>query len=254
MRADQAFLHVVGVAGGIADARQPIDLVERGDQAVQAGALGIVPCVDVLAEQGDLARAGVDQRFRFVDDCREGAADLGTAGVGDDAIGAELVAPFLHRQERGRAGLAAGRERAELGNGGHVGVDRAALCRCLGDEIGQVVIGLRADDDIDLGAMGDLLALGLRDAAGDGDHRIGAVGKARVLPQPANVRIDLLGRLFADVAGVEDDQIGAVGVCGGGHALCRHQLGHALAVIDVHLAAEGFDVIGLGGGGHGAGL
>ena len=37
----------------------------------------------------------------------------------------------------------------------------------------------------------------------------------------------------------------ASSLVGGGHALRFEQLGHALAVIDVHLAAEGFDVKGL---------
>jgi len=110
------------------------------------------------------------------------------------------------------------------------------------------VIGLRSHDHVDLGAADDLLTLGLCDAAGDRDHRGLAFVLARVFPQAADVRIDLVGRLFADVAGVEHDEVGGIGVVGRGHALRGHQLGHAVAVIDVHLAAEGLDVEGLGSG------
>ena len=87
-----------------------------------------------------------------------------------------------------------------------------------------------------------LRKLGLCDAAGDRNRRRAAVGAL----QPPDVRIDLLGRLFADVAGVEHDEI-RVGALGGGYiALGAQHLGHSLAVIDIHLAAEGFDVKCLG--------
>ena len=67
MRVDQALGHVVGVAGGVADPRQPGHPVERADQVVQA-LFAVLPGVDVLAEQRDLARAGIDQRPCLVDD------------------------------------------------------------------------------------------------------------------------------------------------------------------------------------------
>jgi hypothetical protein len=73
------------------------------------------------------------------------------------------------------------------------------------------VIGLRAHDDIDLGPPRDLSPLGLRHAAGDGNHRI-----LTVLAQPPDIRIDFVGRPFADVAGVEHHQIGGIGIVGRG--------------------------------------
>jgi hypothetical protein len=106
------------------------------------------------------------------------------------------------------------------------------------------VIGLRADDDVDAwGAARDFGAFGLGDAAGDGDHRPRTV---RPL-QPADVRIDLFRRFLADVAGVEHDQI-RLAASGRRHAPGLQQLRHPLAVIDVHLAAVGFDVECLGVG------
>jgi hypothetical protein len=45
--------------------------------------------------------------------------------------------------------------------------------------LGQAVIGLRSDDDIDnRRTADDFLALGLGNAAGDGDHQVAAFGIA----------------------------------------------------------------------------
>ena len=56
---------------------------------------------------------------------------------------------------------------------------RMAACARLGDQLGQPVIGLRADHQVDGGlAAHDLLALGLGDAAGDGDGEVAALGAA----------------------------------------------------------------------------
>ena len=249
MRGDQPVGHVVRMAGRIADAFEPVLLRQFADQPVEpdrAPPLVLaVPRVDILAEQRDLPHPARDQRARFGDQVREGPARLGAARVGHDAIGAEFVATLLHGQESGRA-LAAGalRQRAELAVERHVEVDRLLAPLGAGDQVGQAVIGLRTDDDIDARrAARDLRPFGLRDAARDRDRRTAAV----LALQPADIRINLLGRLFADVAGVEDDEVGVGALSGGGIAPGLQHLGHALAVIDVHLAAEGFDAKGLAG-------
>ena len=59
---------------------------------------------------------------------------------------------------------------------------------------------------------------------------------------PAELGIDLLGRLLADMAGVEDDEIGVLGVGGLGKALGCERVRHTMGIVDVHLAAEGLDV------------
>ena len=53
-----------------------------------------------------------------------------------------------------------------------------------------------------------LLALLLRDAAGDGDHQVRA---ARLEARGADLAAQLLLGLLAHAAGVEDDQVGAAG-------------------------------------------
>ena len=248
VRLNETLRHVIGMAGRVTDARQAGDAVERIGKAVEpllaASLILARPRVDVLPDQRDLASAGIDQRARLVEDGAPRAADFRPARIGHDAIGAELVAAFLHGEEGGRAGAAgAAGQRLELGGGGHVRIHRRAASHGIVDEAGQAMISLRADDDVDgAGAAADLGPLGLCDAAGDGDHRPRAI----LAGEPANLRIDLLGRLLADVAGVEHDKIGIEAFAHGTHAALLKKLGHALAVIDVHLAAVGLDVERLG--------
>ena len=112
-------------------------------------------------------------------------------------------------------------------------------------QLGQAVIALRPDHEIDRRrAADDLLAFGLRDAAGDRDRHAAAFARGGLLEHAhaAELGIDLLGRLLADVAGVEDDEIGVLGARGLGEALGRERVRHTMGIVDVHLAAEGLDV------------
>ena len=99
------------------------------------------------------------------------------------------------------------RQMIELALGREVGVEHARTRQALagapygglalgfGQKLGQAVVGLRADDDVDGGlAAHDLLALGLGDAARDGDGEIAAFGAALALgiAQAAELGIDLL--------------------------------------------------------------
>ena len=103
-----------------------------------------------------------------------------------------------------------------------------------------MMIALRADHDIDRRcAADDLLALGLRDAAGHRDVHLPALARGFVLhhPQPPEFGIDFLRRLFADVTGVEDDKIRIVRAAGLDKAFAGQRVHHALRIVDVHLAA-----------------
>ena len=98
--------------------------------------------------------------------------------------------------------------------GGKLGIDGFAVARGARQQIGQAVIALRTEHEIDRrSAADDLLAFGLRDAAGDRDDETPACGGGRFLhaAHAAEFRIDLLGRLLADMAGVEDDEVGVLG-------------------------------------------
>ena len=101
MRGNQILGHVGRMAGRIADALEAIDPGQNADQVGEAAA-AIRPGIHILAEQDDLASAALDQLTRFGNDVAPRPRDFGAARVGDDAIGAEFVAAFLHRQERAR--------------------------------------------------------------------------------------------------------------------------------------------------------
>ena len=146
-------VHVVRVRGGVADAREPLDRREAADERGEGDAVAVAVGVDVLPEEGDLDDAARDELAGLGLDPRGRARDLGAAGVGHDAEGAELVAALLHGQEGRRRppGAAVLRQVVELVLGGEVGLDRPLAGLAPRDEVGQPVIGLRADDEVDRG-------------------------------------------------------------------------------------------------------
>src|SRR6185312_12211811 len=116
---------------------------------------------------------------------------------------------------------------------------------CPRDHLRQLVIILRADDEIDgLRAAHDLFSLGLRDAAGNRDQHLPAFTRRLFLhdADAADLGIDLLHRLLADVAGVEDDEVGVLRRGRLDITAWRQRVRHTMRIVDVHLAAEGFDV------------
>ena len=145
---------------------------------------------------------------------------------------------LLHRRAVGR------RQMLELVLDRVVGLDDLLAAAGAAHHIGQPVIGLRADHQVDDGrAPQDLLAFGLRDAAGDADRHFaaGALARRLQLADAAELGIDLFGRLLADVAGVEQHQVGLVDRVGRDIAARGQRIAHALRVVDVHLAAIGLD-------------
>jgi hypothetical protein len=122
------------------------------------------------------------------------------------------------------------------------------------NQLGQLVIGLGPDHQVHRRLTPhDLLALGLGHAAGHGDgHGSAGLGLAALHQLDlAKLGIDLLGGLLANVAGVEHHQVRALRLVGHGIAQRAQDIGHALAVIDVHLTAVGLDVEALRGRGVG---
>ena len=114
----------------------------------------------------------------------------------------------------------------------------------MGDQLGQAVIGLRAENHVDIGCAGDdFITLGLRHTAGDGDHhrRVGAGAGGFPVAQTAQLGKHLLGGFLADVTGVQDHQVGLVRGRAKGIVQGRQNVGHTLGVVDVHLAAIGFN-------------
>ena len=258
MGVDQVVRHVVGVAGRVADTIQPRDVRqgvgqprERRGRAVRS--LAIIG-IDVLSQQCDLTHTLVGEPAGLGQNGGDRPRPLGPARIGHDAEAAEFVAAFLHGQEgRGALDAAGGGQGVELVDRGEVGPDPfAPRPRRTGQQLGQLVIGLRSDHQID-GRLAphDLLALGLGDAAGHGDGHGPLPGRRPAVlqfAQLAELGINLLGRLFANMAGVENDEVSILGGARRGIAERPQHIGHALRIIDVHLAAVGLDEQALGRG------
>ena len=107
------------------------------------------------------------------------------------------------------------------------------------------MIALRPDHDVHgRRAADDFLALGLRDAARDGNAHLTAVACGLVLgdAQPPEFGVDLFGSLLADMAGVEDHEIRILGAGRLDKAFARQRVHHALRIVDVHLAAIRLDM------------
>ena len=240
VRRDQVVSHVERMAGRIT---KPLDAADAGEMfqkprqrpgpAVRSRA---VIRVDVLADEGDFAHAGVGKPLDLGTDLVHGARRFGTARKRHDAEGAELVAAFLHRDEGSDAapahgGAARRRQMIELVVDRKLGIDRVALALGARDQAGQMMIVLRTDDDVDCGrAADDFFALGLRNAAGHRDQDAPVVGRG-VFFQPAHAAefgIDLFGGLLADVAGVENDEIGVFRRRGLDIAFRRQSVRHTL--------------------------
>eukprot|EP01136_Pigoraptor_vietnamica_P011775 Opistho-1_new@51011 len=244
MRGDQVVFHVVGVARRVADALQPVDPRQRPHQPrkapVAAFACAMIG-VHVLTQQRDLLHALFHQPPRLGQQPLGGAAHLGPARIGHHAEGAELVAAFLHRQKgrRPAQSLALGQV-VELVLDRKLCIDRLPARQQPAVHLGQAVVALRPHHQIDQRHPAhDLVALGLRHAARHADlHiRLGLLEGA----QPPQIGIELLRRLLADVAGVQQHHVGVLDRLGRHIALGAHGLDHALAVIDIHLAAISLD-------------
>ena len=251
VRRDQVVAHVARMARGVAQALDAADADEVRDQVRERAHAAVGPQsvigVDVLPEKGELAHALACQGARLRLHVGDGARIFGAPGVGDHAEGAELVAALLHRQEGRRcAGAGANRQRGELVPVGKCGLHyRGAIAPGALQQGAELVVALRPHDHIDAGlAPHDLGALGLGDAAGHGDDGVPARPAPALLDlaDAAEVGVDLLGGLLADVAGVENDYVGVLDGGGLGEAQGGQQLHDALAVVDVHLTAERLDV------------
>ena len=235
---------------GVAQPRQPFDPGQPGTKLAQpdgtAPRVEPVIGVDVLAKERELAHAGLDQPARFGHHLLDRAARLGAAGIGHDAERAELVAALLHREERGEPAAAdhlllRERQMLELVLFGELGFDDGSSLAHARQELRQAVVALGAEHEVDaaLGPPGDLLAFGLGHAAGDAHEEIAALGPHFV--EPAELGEHLLARLLADMAGIEHDEIGVVDNGRRLIAMGRQRIGHAVAVIDIHLTAVGLN-------------
>ena len=235
--------HVVGerrrVRAGEADALEPADLARGAQQLAERPTVAELDAVgvDVLAEQGDLDRAVVDQGLDLGQDVAGAAVLLLAAQRRDDAEGAGVVAADRDRHPARVRGVALGGERGgeglqrleDLDLGGVV-VPRAL------EQAGKRAHVVRAEDDVHPRRLlqDDVLVL-LGEAAADGDlHPLVAPLDAG---EVAEIAVELVVRVLAHGARVDDDDVRLRTV--GGHVTGRLQgTAQPLGVVHVHLAPE----------------
>jgi hypothetical protein len=164
---------VAGVRGGKADALNARDFAYGGEEFGE-GALagGIMVAVDVLAQELDLGEARLGDALGFGEDGGGGAGAFFSAGVGNDAVGAEFVAAFDDGNVAA-VGVGAG---GELGVEGLVGLavveagDASLAGFEAGEHVGEIAVAGGAGNDGDVGGLlEDFGAFLLGDAADDGE-------------------------------------------------------------------------------------
>ena len=252
MGIDQGRRHIARMAGHVADAFDAFqlrDLLQQGLER-QAGAMGIkpVPCIDILSQQRDLAHPAGRQFADFGQNGVERAREFGTARIGYHAEGAEFVAAFLHGYKGGDAtvfdaGLTGIWQSREFVLDRKFGIDHGFELGGL-QHFGQAVIALRADHQINRRFTPQNLGpFGLRHTARHHNLHRKPFGLAVALhaADASQFRIDLVGGFFADMAGVEHHQFGVFDGFGFDIAVWCQRIGHALGIIDIHLAAVGLD-------------
>ena len=226
------------------DARLPHRAQELGEARVPVDVAAIG--VDVLAKQAHLAHAVGAQAVDLGHDVLEATAALASAHVGHDAVAAKVVAA-RHDGHPGVPGVLAtarqvGREAGiVLGDVGH-DLPRATLER-VGDELGQARESARAEHDIDVPhVLADAHAVALGDAAAHAHDAPAAWGLGGA-HHGRDLAIEVRVSLLAHAAGHEDDDVGLVGGGDLDAAAQPQEPRDALGVVEVHLAAEGLDVV-----------
>ncbi len=128
---------------------------------------------------------------------------------------------------------------------GKIGIElRSCAPRGAGHHLGQAMIGLRPQHDIDVGgAAQNLRSLRLGHAAGDRDDGLPAGFGALLFCdfQAAELGEEFFRRLFTDMARVHDHHIRGFRRLDRGIAQRRQRIRHAGGIVDVHLAAIGLD-------------
>ena len=256
--------HVRGVRARVADAVDPVDRVDGaqqlGERARRAVARQLVAvAVDVLAEQGDLAHAVGRRAARPRRRSRSNdAALLASAHRRHDAVGALHVAAHRDLHPRLVRALAARRQLAREGALVADPVEALAVAGDLTDAgalavgelevVAQIADAAGAEGDVDPRELAQqVVALRLHQAAADGDHLVAAASPLAALGV-LELGVELLVGLLADRAGVEDDDVGVVLVGRRDQPALLQHAADALAVVRVHLAAEGDHVVALGAG------
>ena len=222
----------------------PANLANRSQQFREAPLpFRVAVRIYILAEQLNLGVARIRHAPRLGQHRRRRPAALFAARVRNHAVRAELVAAF---DDRDVAAMRI-RPRRELRLECLLGLAVVESGNALGSllqlhqHLRQPVIRGRSRNDRYIrSALKDALALLLRDTA---QHReaLALLVQRLVVVEPVE---NLLLRLVANRAGVVEDQVGRLFRLDARVALVLQRPDDLFRVMDVHLAAEGFDIEG----------
>ena len=137
--------------------------------------------IDVLAEQIDFQAAFAGQSTSLLQNVFNRARIFGSPGIGNDAVGTEIVAAFLNGQKSAGAGAVILGQKVKFGFGRKFGIDDclAFLPPDPFKNFGQAVVCQRAGGKINKRSpFGDLLVLGLNNATDYADNHVFAGSKA----------------------------------------------------------------------------
>jgi hypothetical protein len=241
---DDGAHEIARVRSGVADAADARNFGHARQQGreIPAGRRRIAIAVHVLPQQLDFGVALLGQAARFRHHALAGAAALRTARERHHAIGARFVAAFDDR-DVGAVGIVAARERrveslfgieAQAGDVAVAGFD-------LHQHLTQPRIARRPGHQADVRrALEDLLAFLLRHAPQHAENLAFAGFALEILQAIENL---LLG-LIANAASVVEDQVRLFGRLHLRIALLDERADDFFGVVDIHLAAEGFEVEG----------
>ena len=249
MGRQQIIVNIAGMGCGVANALQFGQFCQGKQQFSQPPnrsirALSVIG-IDVLTQKGDFQNALIEGFFNFLKNINHRAGIFRAACVGDDTKGTEFIASLLNGDK------GAGPTMGHIGHGGIEFGDlrkigdqgRTFLAHDFCDQLWQVMIGLGANDHIHKGgSTRHFLALGLGHASGHGNQSIRPLFAASVADgfDTPQFGIDFFCGLFPNVACVQQHQIGLLHVIRFLEMQWLQQGRHALAVIDIHLTAIGF--------------
>ena len=243
-RVDQLVADVLRVRGHEAHAANALHLVHHAQEVSEVCTLVVFAVrVHILPEQRHLAIALRHGALHLRNDLLRRAAALTSAHIGDDAVGAVVVAAVHDRHPRGE--LAAARNGQILRNLAvrerHIHNGRM-LRRNLCDDAREFLYLARTEHEVDMRcAAHEVVALLLRHTARDAEDQLWVL--LLDLLDLADLPIHLVLCCLAHAAGVDEDD---VGIC---RLLCPHvarplQLSlHALGVRDVHLTSIDKDFV-----------
>ena len=154
MRGNQIIVHVIRVRCGKSDPLETVNLVELPNQIGQGpcpAIRGAMIGVHILPQQRDFAHTAINQTFGFINHTLRRAAHFGAARIGHNAKSTEFIASLLDGQKRcWRAlGLGAIFEHFELILDREIGIEGLLPLARLFLQLGQPVIALRPNDQID---------------------------------------------------------------------------------------------------------